>query len=372
MSFSRSTLLLALVAALCLLMAPSTVSAQGNAMIFIDNTNAYSVILPSPAATMIDRTTYMGVGVMQFTLDWNNDQADTITMSLVPNTNTNNFGGSINVTAVGVNASYCSGNIQTMTSFKNNAAGSLLLNVSHSNCTYQVTYAQWGGELSIDYNNGTTSGTIDVLFSPRAIVVGDPQFVGLRGQSYQVHGIDGAVYNLISEMHTQVNSRFVFLNQGQCPIIDGVADTNCWSHPGSYLGELSFQQVVDGKVHAALITSGSAEAGFSGVQVDGKKVTVGDSVTIGSFSLSVHSSHLVEVETDHFHFELSNSDLFINQALRTKVPLSKLQAHGLLGQTHSVKLYNTPLRFIQGLVDDYVIADEDIFGTSFLYNQFHA
>ena len=40
---------------------------------------------------------------------------------------------------------------------------------------------------------------------------GDPQFVGLRGQSFQVHGIDGAVYALISEEHTAVNARFVFL-----------------------------------------------------------------------------------------------------------------------------------------------------------------
>ena len=41
-------------------------------------------------------------------------------------------------------------------------------------------------------------------------VVGDPQFTGLRGQSYQVHGIDGAVYNLITSPQLHVNARFVF------------------------------------------------------------------------------------------------------------------------------------------------------------------
>jgi len=51
-------------------------------------------------------------------------------------------------------------------------------------------------------------------------VQGDPEFVGLRGQRYQVHGIDGAVYNLISDSLSQVNSRFIYINEkGDCPII---------------------------------------------------------------------------------------------------------------------------------------------------------
>ena len=36
-------------------------------------------------------------------------------------------------------------------------------------------------------------------------VVGDPQFVGLLGQSFQVHGIDGQVYNLISRSSRQAD-----------------------------------------------------------------------------------------------------------------------------------------------------------------------
>jgi len=71
-----------------------------------------------------------------------------------------------------------------------------------------------------------------------ASVTGDPSFVGLLGQKYQVHGMDGAVYNLISDIHLQVNSRFVFLSSGRCPIIDGLPAANCYSHPGSYLGSI--------------------------------------------------------------------------------------------------------------------------------------
>ena len=209
------------------------------------------------------------------------------------------------------------------------------------------------------------------IFNP-ASVIGDPQFVGLRGQQYQVHGIDGAVYNIISERELQVNSRFVFLTEGQCPVIKGKKDSNCWSHPGSYLGEMSFQAVVDGKLHAALVQAGSAKTGFAGVQVDGEALAVGDKVTFGSFSVELLSSHDVRVSTQSFDFALHNSDAFINQQLRANVPLSQLSAHGLLGQTHSLKTHPSALRYIEGEVDDYVVQDGNIFGSDFLFNQFRA
>jgi hypothetical protein len=223
------------------------------------------------------------------------------------------------------------------------------------------------------YNAGAPQPVVDkisILVANPAVVVGDPQFVGLRGQSFQVHGIDGAVYNIISEAQTQVNSRFVFLSEGECPVVNGVKDSNCWSHPGSYLGEMSFQQIVDGKVHQALVTSGSAKNGFASVTIDGKALKVGDSMTFGSFAISMESTHHVAIQTENFSFELSNSDNFINQAVTNRAPLSKLTSHGLLGQTHAAKVYPTATRYIQGEVDDYVIADNDIFGKDFAFNKF--
>ena len=205
-----------------------------------------------------------------------------------------------------------------------------------------------------------------------AVITGDPQFVGLRGQQYQVHGIDGAVYNIISEENSQVNSRFVFLTSGDCPVIEGKKDVNCWTHPGSYLGEMGFQAAVDGKVHRALVTAGSAKHGFASVQMDHQSLQVGDKVQYGDFSLHLTSTHTVTVTTDSFEFQLSNSDLFINQQLKARVPLSELKAHGLIGQTRSVRTYPTAMRYIEGNVDDYVIADSDIFGADFVYNRFLA
>jgi hypothetical protein len=64
-------------------------------------------------------------------------------------------------------------------------------------------------------------------FTVGCSVLGDPQFMGLRGQSFQVHGIDGAVYNLVTSTSSQVNSRFVFLSKGRCPMVEGVESANC-------------------------------------------------------------------------------------------------------------------------------------------------
>jgi hypothetical protein len=255
------------------------------------------------------------------------------------------------------------------------ASYTIYLSSTNAQCNYTVRWSSaFTGGMTVTWLDSAATpnsltDSISVFFSA-SVITGDPQFVGLRGQSYQVHGIDGAVYNIISEQNTQVNSRFVFLTEGQCPMINGVADTNCWSHPGSYLGEMSFQQMVDGKLHAALIVAGPAKSGFAGVQVDGKVVAVGATVSFGSFSLTARTAYSVQVKTEHFEFELSNSDMFINQGVRATVPLNKLQAHGLLGQTSSTQTYSTSVKYIAGSVDDYVIADSDIFGDDFVYNMF--
>jgi len=134
---------------------------------------------------------------------------------------------------------------------------------------------------------------------------------------------------------------------------------------------MSFQQVVDGQLHQALISAGSAKEGFSSVAVDGRELEIGEVVSFGSFSVESMSSHHITIQTETFTFELSNSDMFINQAVSTKIGLSKLNSHGLLGQTHAAKVYAGALRYVEGEVDDYVIGDNDIFGNDFAYNRFN-
>ena len=317
-------------------------------------------------ATSSPYTTYStsGPGHFSFGVDWVGDQ-DTVVFSY-PYPLPNNCQFSLTV----INQPPQPG--CTPAFFPGTTNFGVVLNQTIPACNFTASWTcSFKGQFAVTYKNDTNTDAITIGFV-QSTITGDPQFVGLRGQSYQVHGIDGAVYNIISEQNTQVNSRFAFLTQGQCPVVDGAVQDNCWSHPGSYLGEMSFQQVVEGKAHAALVTAGPASSGFAAVQMDGKALKVGTTVTFGTFSLTYTGAYSVLVRTEHFDFELSNSDLFINQAVRSRVPLSKLRAHGLLGQTSNSATYNTPLRYIAGQVDDYVIQDNDIFGNDFVYNLYKA
>ena len=212
------------------------------------------------------------------------------------------------------------------------------------------------------------------LMPPSASVRGDPQFVGLRGQSFQVHGIDGAVYALISEEHTAVNARFVFLSSGECPIVDGHPLSSCWSHPGSYMGAVSIQvrSAEDAKLHTAVMHAGVAKRGFAGVEVDGAPMLVGAEVVSGSsFSVRHLSSHSVHVVTPSFELVLESSDRFVNLVqLRPRVALAQLTSHGLLGQTHNAKVHRSTLRYIEGEVDDYTVEEDDLLNTDFAYTRF--
>jgi hypothetical protein len=144
-------------------------------------------------------------------------------------------------------------------------------------------------------STGATAVSSSILAtssSSSAAVVGDPSFVGLRGQHYQVHGIDGEVYNLITSQTTQINSRFVFLTEGQCPLFDGIPDVNCWSHAGSHMGEIAIQQRVNDHVHQLLIVSGPAQRGFLSITLNGKAMQVNDTVVDSDvFAVSYVTSH---------------------------------------------------------------------------------
>ena len=208
------------------------------------------------------------------------------------------------------------------------------------------------------------------LLTPAATVRGDPQFVGLLGQSFQVHGMDGAVYALISDEEAAVNARFAFLTGPRpCPqhkvswtAGQAAQSISCWSHDGSYLSELGLF-TAESKVH---VQAGSAEEGFAKVEVDGVAVSAGKKVGGKAVLLTRHSSHHLTVSVGEWSVQVENSDGFVNLAgVSVSTPLHKLESHGLLGATHRrVKGH------IEGQVDDYSIQDGDLFGTHFVYNRF--
>jgi len=200
-------------------------------------------------------------------------------------------------------------------------------------------------------------------------VIGDPQFVGLRGQSFQVHGVSGEIYNIVSDSDLQYNSRFVFLSKGECPVVNGRKQKSCWSHPGSYLGELGLKTKAGDRIH--LIT-GNAKYGFESVTVNDKEVLVGETVLLAdnAGAVSRNSTHLASVQVGNWDFAFENSDMFVNQRVRV-LDSRSLRSHGLLGQTWREATYPNAIKFIQGTVDDYVIRDNDIFGDNFVFNSFN-
>ena len=209
-------------------------------------------------------------------------------------------------------------------------------------------------------------------------VTGDPMFLGLRGQQYQVHGIDGAVYNLISDSYTQVNSRFAFLTGPRpCAVLPstGRKSTTCWTHPGSYLGELGIKTSGDDRL---FIQAGSAASGFSAVTLNGRPLKVGveldlpypgSSLAAGSFFYN--NSQEVQVTVGYYTLTIENSDAFLNiRSIKVDSEYwSRLHSHGLLGQTWRNQRYPGKVPEIEGEVDDYTVGD-DIFGDNFLFNKF--
>jgi len=199
-------------------------------------------------------------------------------------------------------------------------------------------------------------------------VIGDPQFTGLRGQNYQVHGVAGEVYNLISSSDLQVNSKFVFLSSGECPVVNGVKAKGCFSHPGSYLGEIGLMTKAGERVK---LVAGPASQGFHSITVNNANLRVGGIVNLnGGGFVSRNSTHLVSIQAGNFAFLFANSDLFINQHVSVVNWNHLTGTHGLLGQTHTGKRYTGTVKDVEGEIEDYVITDRNLFGTKFLYNQF--
>ena len=244
-------------------------------------------------------------------------------------------------------------------------------NCSNNGANYVVVHATLGS-LSLCNTFAFTRSCTSVK------IMGDPQFAGLRGQDYQVHGIDGGIYNIISDKYMQLNSKFVFLTGPRpCPMIPttGRKSVACFAHAGSYLGNLALLTSAGDRV---LIESGPAETGFALIEVNGRRLSAGEDAAITfadcnkTGSVTVTSSHEVILVAGLFEIELENSDSFIN--LRTVLvkgsnwkELTQERAHGLLGQTWNLRKGKSA---IEGKVDDYLLESEDVFGVDFMYNRF--
>ena len=249
------------------------------------------------------------------------------------------------------------------------------------------------GNVLATYNDVLLSYTQPAL--PSASARGDPLFIGLLGQRFQVHGLADEVYSIISSPTLQVNARFVFLSHGVCPLSSVPQPGLCFSHPGSYFGSVSVQTQNGQRL---LIEAGEAKQGFQSVQLDGRQLLVGDEVgsvegtgtvtvdgPVGSqLHVRLDDPWHVSVQVGLWRLQLDSSDWFVNIAQVQHRDWSALRRqerpHGLLGQTwqrrgegagaEKRRTSSAGPRDIEGDVDDYVLADRDMWAVPSAYNRF--
>jgi hypothetical protein len=163
-----------------------------------------------------------------------------------------------------------------------------------------------------------------------------------------------------------MNSRFTFLNGPRpCPQMpSGAKSAACWSHPGSYLSQIG---VMSGG-HELYIEAGTSRSGLAQVTFDGRSMAVNSTNVIATRT----SSHEIIVHVNDWTIEIESSDMFLNiRAIKvTSASMSQLRSHGLIGQTWKRAAYPTALKYIEGDVDDYLILDDSVFGTNFVYNKY--
>jgi len=93
--------------------------------------------------------------------------------------------------------------------------------------------------------------------------------------------------------------------------------------------------------------------------------------------ISYNNSWEIIIQFSTFKIEIENSDEFINLRSVDVLPdqwkelSSNGGTHGLLGQTYKNKRYSGKVKEIEGDVDDYLIYENEIYGSGFLYNRFN-
>ena len=254
--------------------------------------------------------------------------------------------------------------------------------------TYQGYFptSTWVDSAGLIYVVDDNNNRVAVLQGlPAATALGDPQSAGFLGQSYQVHGLDGGVYSVLSSASPQFNARFTFLSSGQCPEYGGAAadsvPTNCFSHPGTYFSAVGFRTAGGSRL---LLVGGAAKQGFASIVLDNcdilpkavqaessgdtqEQLSGEDSET--GLNVKLIDRHHVEVRHSLFNFVLDSSDGFINLLFVRLRSWSELvngaRPHGLLGQSWrrlSGTLRGVDVTDVEGRVDDYLEADGDLFG----------
>jgi len=205
---------------------------------------------------------------------------------------------------------------------------------------------------------------------PPSSVSGDPHFRGFLGQRYDFHGVRNTIYNIITSKSFQMNSLFydADLNPQKKKTYLGAIGMRICDPKGDNLFYFKCDRI--NQEHVVQVNNKELKPGeqkeFQGATIKRSKLSNSKvSINIMSgydidirFSQSSHSSCHLNIRCTHFTY----SETF-------DIP------HGILGQSVMRqpnivgKGWNSP-NIVEGSEYDYVIEDEDIFGTSFKYNRY--
>jgi len=127
-----------------------------------------------------------------------------------------------------------------------------------------------------------------------------------------------------------MNAQFVFLSSGECPVYDNkeIQPSNCWSHPGSYVGQLSF---ITSHGDQILVEAGGGKKGLNKIVINNQIIATNKNATFpivitghaaavndknvnhcsSPFTLTLHDSHHLSVNYSLWSMTIDNSDMFL-------------------------------------------------------------
>jgi len=210
---------------------------------------------------------------------------------------------------------------------------------------------------------------------------GDPQFYGFNGQSFQVHGTSGSIYNIISTPSLQYNALFTYLESGKCR-----KGTECFAHAGNYFGEVGLMLASGEESKRFRVVSGPVDAGMKVFVDDVLTAPSSTPIVFGNSTVTFSDAFELVLDSPEYNMRIQNSDNFLNQDVSIGTTLMKQIVeykkavkngagstdslpHGLLGQTWNTAVYSNRWKHIEGQLFSYVVAD-GIFGTDFDFNRF--
>ena len=212
------------------------------------------------------------------------------------------------------------------------------------------------------------------------------QFVGLLGQSYQVHGIDGEIYNLISDRLLQVNARFTFQSSGGCDTgASGAAVYSCWTHPGLYLSAVGLRTAAGDTL---TVNAGEGPQGFDALIINGQRTQMA-TAEAAKWPISLSSADstlppltirrvdqrtLTIANAGLYTLTLQSSDSLLNVVGLQVGSMSRLtdtiQSHGLIGQTWQLRTDGVEVAAIEGRMEEYMEQRGELLGCAFAFNKF--